>query len=149
MTKAAPPQSGDTGHTRRLAQDFRDAIERLKDGSKIKNRELRRRAAAGKLRINISTVAREAGHSRTLIATADSRFPDIREEIMAFRSARGKKSDRTRSIESVRGALRDEKSRAALLASENLALLRKCKSLELRLAQRDHHIRNFQLGRQS
>lgn len=149
MKEGTRSQLGANGQSRRLAQDFVDALERLKDGSKIRNRELRRRAASGKLRINISTVALEAGHSRTLIATEDSHLLAVRQQIIAVRTGLGNQGQKTRSIEYVRGALRDEKVRSSLLASENLALLRKCKSLELRVAQRDRVIRNFQLRRRS
>lgn len=50
-----------------VEKDFDDAIDRLEKG-KPKDPELKRLAAEGRLRINYSTVAKEAKHSRTLIA---------------------------------------------------------------------------------
>ena len=134
-----------TGRLRKLEQEYRDAFERLKSGRGIRDSALRRRAQNGQLRINISTVAREAGHSRTLIGMDGCRFKALRDEILAFRSQRLNRSEGRRSAETLNVALREEKKRSAFLASENLALLRKCKSLELRLAQRDRVVRDFQL----
>ncbi|WP_341905507.1 hypothetical protein [Polaromonas sp. YR568] len=64
-----------------VAQDFDDAIERLVLGNPL-NAELKQRALEGKLKINASTVAQEAGHSRTLIALNACKFPLVREKIL-------------------------------------------------------------------
>lgn len=62
-------------------RDLENALERLIDG-KPKHRKLRALAAAKKLRINVLSVALEAGRSRTLIGSNDCRFPDIRKRIL-------------------------------------------------------------------
>jgi hypothetical protein len=64
-----------------IEQDFLDALQRLVEG-KPKNKELKASAKEGKLKINISNVALESGHSRTLIALEDCRYPTAREAIM-------------------------------------------------------------------
>lgn len=63
-----------------IEQDFRDALQRLMEG-KPKNKELKASAKAGKLKINTSNVALEAGRSRTLIALEDCRYPAVRQLI--------------------------------------------------------------------
>lgn len=64
-----------------IEQDFIAALGRLSEGEPT-NKQLKLRKSRGTLKINISTVALEAGHSRTLIALADrSRYPLVRELI--------------------------------------------------------------------
>lgn len=72
-----------------IEQDFRDALQRLLEG-KPKNKELRATAKAGKLKVNISTVADEAGRSRTLIGLKNCRYPAVREEVLGAQG--GKKA---------------------------------------------------------
>lgn len=65
-----------------IAQDFRDAIERLKAG-RPQNHELRLKVTKGKtIKINIATVAQEAGRARGLIAKEKCRYPEIRQLVL-------------------------------------------------------------------
>jgi hypothetical protein len=68
----------------RAERDLLDALERLKTGSP-KNSELAKKARLGKLRINPSTVAQEAGCSRTLIGHESCAYPEIRNQILKYR----------------------------------------------------------------
>jgi hypothetical protein len=62
-----------------IERDFLDAIQRLQDGTP-KHKKLRAQKAKGTLKINISTVAMEAGRARTLIALEQGcRYPRVRE----------------------------------------------------------------------
>jgi len=61
---------------------FHKAIDRLLAG-KPTVLKLRRLAAEGRLNINPSTVALEAGHSRTLIALETCRLPSVRNRILS------------------------------------------------------------------
>jgi hypothetical protein len=63
-----------------IERDFLDAVQRLVEG-KPENKKLKAKAKAGKVKINISNAALEAGHSRTLIALEDCRYPKVREVI--------------------------------------------------------------------
>lgn len=64
-----------------IEQDFRDALSRLQKGEP-KNRELKKDLDHGVLKINFSSVAMEAGRSRTLIALEKCcRYPATRELI--------------------------------------------------------------------
>jgi hypothetical protein len=66
----------------RIEQDFVDAIERLKAG-RPQNTQLRERVNKGKaVKINIATVAQEAGRARGLIARESCRYPEIRQLVL-------------------------------------------------------------------
>lgn len=68
----APPQDS-------VEQDFMEAIDRLQE-NEPKNKKLKALKAKGKLKINFTNVALEAGHSRTLIALETGcRYPGARE----------------------------------------------------------------------
>lgn len=65
-----------------IEQDFVDAIERLKAG-RPQSPELREKVRKGKaVKINIATVAQEAGRARGLIARATCRYPEIRQLVL-------------------------------------------------------------------
>ncbi len=65
-----------------IEQDFLDAIERLKAG-RPQNPELRLKVSKGKtIKINIATVAQEAGRARGLIAKENCRYPEIRQLVL-------------------------------------------------------------------
>ncbi|WP_141758752.1 hypothetical protein [Duganella sp. HH105] len=64
-----------------IEQDFLDAIDRLRDGEP-RNKKLKACKAKGMLKVNVTNVALEAGHSRTLIALeTECRYPRVRELI--------------------------------------------------------------------
>jgi hypothetical protein len=63
-----------------IENDFLQALRRLQDESP-NHKALKAAKAVGKLKINFSTVAQEAGHSRTLIALENSRYPRVREAV--------------------------------------------------------------------
>lgn len=65
-----------------IEQDFVDAIERLK-ARRPQNPELREKVNKGKaVKINIATVAQEAGRARGLIARENCRYPEIRQLVL-------------------------------------------------------------------
>lgn len=65
----------------RAERDFTEALERLEKGTP-RHQRLKALAFKGALRITISSVALEAGRSRTLIGTADCAYPGIRSRIL-------------------------------------------------------------------
>lgn len=66
----------------RIEQDFLDAIERLKAG-RPQNPELREKLNKGKVvKINIATVAQEAGRARGLIGRENCRYPEVRQLVL-------------------------------------------------------------------
>lgn len=62
-------------------RDLSEALERLERGAP-RNQRLKALAAKGALRITVSSVALEAGRSRTLIGTTDCPYPEIRNRIL-------------------------------------------------------------------
>jgi hypothetical protein len=106
------PETG--GKPDPIEQDFLDALQRLVDG-KPEHKELKARAKAGKLKINTSNVALEAGRSRTLIALKDCRYPAVRE---AVRLAQGGKKALPTTYTQLIANLRADK--AVLLAEKRL-----------------------------
>jgi hypothetical protein len=64
-----------------VERDFHEALDRLIAG-KPRTPKLRRHAAEGRLNISPTTVALEAGRSRTLIAMEDCRLPSVRNRIL-------------------------------------------------------------------
>ena len=73
-TKRRPPRAV-------IERDFEEAIERL-EKNRPKDPLLKRLAAEGRLAINFSTVAKEAKHSRTLIAHAKCQYQQQRAKVL-------------------------------------------------------------------
>lgn len=74
-------RTGTRAPTATVRRNFEAALQRLLDG-RPQNKKLRELSAAKKLRVTVAAVALEAGHSRTLIASDNCRFPDIRARIL-------------------------------------------------------------------
>ncbi len=111
-----------------IERNFIAAIERILAG-RPRHPKLRRQARAS---ISFSSVALEAGHSRTLIALKDSAFAAIRDRILALRISDGKTAGPSRRVrlEEKNAELRRRLTEAL---STVLAVQRKCESLELKL----------------
>lgn len=67
-----------------IEKDFLEALTRLQAG-RPKDRDLATSAKKGTLRINLVSVAKEAGHSRTLIGHDKCKYPSTRDFIIALR----------------------------------------------------------------
>lgn len=66
-----------------VEEDLLAAFERLVQG-RPKDRELRKAATEGRLKINVTNVAKEARRSRTLIGMDACRYPNVRERVLGF-----------------------------------------------------------------
>lgn len=98
-----------------IEQDLLDALQRLVDG-KPTHKTLKAKAKEGRLKVNPSTVALEAGRSRTLIALEDCRYPKVREAVKLAQG--GKKAlptTYTQLIASLRADLATVKAEKRLL----------------------------------
>ena len=105
-----------------IRSDFLGALARLMNSSP-NSQELKTAASEGRLRINISTVAKEAGRSRTLIACTGLGYDDIRSAILA---SMGSIEDVAAPAKMGDEALEGAKAKDALivlLLSENAALM--------------------------
>lgn len=136
MTTAA------NGHrTAEARRDFEEALDRLQR-CQPRDSKLAKLAVTGKLRINVASVAREAGRSRTLIGTENCRFPDIRARVLSgVEVQRGRVKGVTSVVQGLRGenkALREQvaslRSQQALILARMLAAERETELLRADLA---------------
>ena len=67
-----------------IKNDFIQALDRLVNNMPRSARNIQR-MSDGKLEITVSSVADEAGRSRSLIARSDNKYRDIRELILSYR----------------------------------------------------------------
>lgn len=74
-----------------VEQDFWDAIERILAGSPT-DPILRDLATLGKLRLSISTVAKEARRSRRLIGHDGCRYANVRARILGLKAAKSSRN---------------------------------------------------------
>lgn len=99
-----------------IEQAFMDALQRLVDGKPIRKTLKALLKKKGKLPVNAVNVALEAGHSRTLIAMDECRYPKVRE---AIRLAKGSKTAQpttyTQLIQNLRADLAKVKAQNKLL----------------------------------
>ncbi|MFC0254693.1 hypothetical protein [Massilia consociata] len=118
-----------------MEKRFLDAIERLKEGKPVCP-ELQRKAKAGKLRVDVSAVALEAGGpdekgiwrglSRTLIGHDNCRYPKVREEIRKGKEGEPGEYD----LKNVNSKLRE---RNRQLERINKQLLSTCAAMRVRM----------------
>lgn len=130
----------------RAERDLLDALERLKNGSP-KNSGLAKKARLGKLRINPSTVAQEAGCSRTLIGHEGCAYPQIRDQVLKFRETASKpatsfeeinrklRRENENLIEAVRVAMSRVAAMELQLQAGEIEALRKIRDLQRQLAK--------------
>lgn len=78
-----------------IERDFNSAIDRLLAGNAT-DPALRARAARGRIKLNPVMVAKEAGHSRTLIAMENCRLPAIKKRIQEENRKDGRSSPRAK-----------------------------------------------------
>lgn len=107
----------ESARTKAARDALEEALVRLRLG-KPRNPELAELAAQGKLKVTVSTVAKEAGGSRTSIGVEDCRFPDIRARIL-----RGESGSETRPAKGLTAIVHR-------LSQENAELRRQVKELQ-------------------
>jgi hypothetical protein len=115
-----------------IEKELHDAFLRLKAGDP-ENTDLRKKQRKDQLKINPTTVAKEAGHARTLIAHEKCRYPRI---LALIREEQKDSSAVPTSFEQINEKLQAENKilRAAvnLSMSRVAAMLRRMDSLETR-----------------
>ncbi|MFM0658036.1 hypothetical protein [Paraburkholderia sediminicola] len=129
MSKETAPRSRD-----RAQDDLRKALDRLKSGIP-QDPDLACKAKAGKLRINPTTVAKEAGRARTLIGYDGCTYMNIRTEILATRE----RAIPTVSFDQVVQTLRADVSRLkeeVTVAMSRVAAMQLCMHANIRKAER-------------
>jgi hypothetical protein len=124
MAKSPDEKSG-VATERRLQK----AIERITE-NKPKHPILRKRLAQGTLRLNVTSVALEAGVSRTLIGHKGCAYQTVRDKIVHARPERDAPTTRNDVIARLRVDLGETKLREKKLISKMAATLRRMVSLE-------------------
>lgn len=121
-------------------QDLRSALNRLR-AEAPSHPDLKRAKKQGRLRINISTVAKEAGRSRTLIGTAGCAYPEIRADVLAASKVDAATPRRTESrpdAQKTIATLREEnrllRHEKAILATRIVDALNVARALERKAA---------------
>lgn len=110
--------------TSRAERDFMEALERLEKGTP-RHQRLRVLSAKGALRVTISSVALEAGRSRTLIGTTDCAYPTIRKRIIDGRQPPNQRRTQDDIIAQLRRdnkTLRTENARIATQFADAVAV---------------------------
>jgi len=106
-----------------IEKELFDALERLANG-KPNNPNLIRKANAGKLRINPTTVALEAGRSRTLCAYETCAYPRVYGEIQIYKSLKTKPTTSFEEINSKLTLENGELKDSIRLAMSRVAAMR-------------------------
>jgi hypothetical protein len=126
-----------------MEKRFLDAIERLKEGNP-ECPDLQKKAKAGKLRVDVSAVAMEAGGadekggwrglSRTLIGHDNCRYPKVREEIRKGKEGEPGEYD----LKNINSKLRE---RNRQLEKMNKQLLSTCAAMRVRMNKLESAVR--------
>lgn len=117
-------------HEAATERKIEEAIARLERGEPI-NRELSKKVKLGTLRITISSVALEAGVSRTLIGHKNCPYPQLRARILSFRKGAPAEGTLLAANKKLRAENAEAKRNAKLELSLRAALLRRMRNLEL------------------
>lgn len=106
----------------RIRKDFLAAIERIVANSP-RDERLIKQMKKGRLKITFSSVALEAGHSRTHIALVRCRLPDVRKRVLDLRVGRESATSAVDVIVKLRAELRALKIETDLLRAGHVELL--------------------------
>lgn len=119
-------------------QILQEALERVRE-MKPQNPELAALAKKGKLKFNVSSVAQEAGVSRTLIGMEGCRYPKIRAQIIEEKIPVRKRTDMRSINDDLREINNELKRRLDLSLAERAAMVIRIRKVEKEyLAKVDH-----------
>lgn len=103
------------------------ALWSLKNGAP-KNADLKELAAQGKLKVTLTSVAKEAGVSRTLIGMEKCAYPGVRKAVVG--SKRSKVDELNRKIEALQEQVKDLEARLLARDSTNAEILLRARALQ-------------------
>lgn len=118
----------------RIRKDFMEALGRLRSGSPT-HPKLIPRAAGGDLKISVTTVSLEAGHSRTLIGMDGCKYPDVRAAVLASRDQSPLQMKRSAALKAMSEELSLLRDQIRLKDSALMAALLQMDDLERRLSE--------------
>lgn len=117
-----------------VERELTDALKRLEDG-KPNHPDLLKKARLKKLRINATTVAKEAGRARTLIGHDGCAYPRVRAAIKRYENPSGPST----SYESVNRGLREQnadlRKTVTIAASRLAAMIRRMAAVDRAAAE--------------
>jgi hypothetical protein len=122
--KPSAAKDNETAYDPSTAARIEAAIVRLKAG-KPSNTDLKKQQRAGKFKVNISSVAKEAGVSRTLIGHKNCAYPAQRKRVLGLRGNEPAQGTLMATVRKLRAEVVEAKSRERLDASLRAALLRR------------------------
>jgi hypothetical protein len=125
MSRKAPP----IPPLDRIEGDFLEAIDRLVVGEPL-NPSLAKRAKQGTLKVNMSAVAQEAGHSRTLIGHDGCKYPRVRARVIGLKAPLTEGLNAEGVILRLREENAELRKKLALRDTENAVLIRRLRQLE-------------------
>jgi hypothetical protein len=113
----------------KVERDLSNALRRLEAGAPT-NPELIRKIRRGNLRINPTTVAKEAGHSRTLVSRDNCAYPKIRAAILRHGPQRKPAKGIVETTADLRKRVAELKREVQAGREERVAILLRMKKLE-------------------
>jgi hypothetical protein len=119
----------------RIEGDFLEAIDRLIVGAPL-NPSLAKRVKLGTLKVNMSAVAQEAGHSRTLIGHDGCKYPRVRARVIGLHAPATEALNAEGVIRRLREENAELRKKLVLRDTENAVLIRRLRQLET-AAQRE------------
>lgn len=125
-----------------IEREFLDALKRIQ-GCEPRKRDLAKMAKSGTLKVSIATVAKEAGHSRTLIGHEECRYSRVRKRIIEAMKPVVMPRTAQDVIKRVREDNADLRVQLKLSRSQNAALILRMNKVaaaakrEIRRARRD------------
>jgi hypothetical protein len=136
------PQQDDTESWSPIEREFLEALQRIQSGTP-KDRDLAKKAKAGTLKISVTSVAKEAGRSRTLIGHDECRYSRVRQRVIVAMKPVVEPRTAQDVIKRLREDNADLRAQLILARSQNAALIRRMVALEtaakreIRRAKRD------------
>lgn len=112
-----------------IERDFLNAIDRLEVGAPL-NPTLAKRAKLGTLKVNVSSAAQEAGHSRTLIGHDGCKYPRIRARVISLKVPATEALTAENVIRHLREENAELRKKLALRDTENAVLILRLRQLE-------------------
>lgn len=142
---------GNKGRTPETAKALMEALRRVTSGKPRDHRNIAR-AAKGRLRVTVASVAQEAGVSRTLIGSEKCAYPEVRKAVLDAMGGSNEPGKRRPSSADLVNNLRKDKAtldrHVKVLATRlhdaflHIVELRKeCKRLESELAETTEMLR--------
>lgn len=114
-------------------RDLLSALARLRSGLP-RNADLILLSQQGKLKINPSSVALEAGRSRTLIGMDGCRYPDVRREVLASKDQTPLQMKRSAALKAMSAEIKRLEEQITIKESALVAALLRIDQLAERLA---------------